>query len=185
MNIRYASILNALLLSCGLSLLACAPVKPPEPPPKDEFTGFGALRGEPREKKKDPGDAKGEAKGDPPEEQGGNGGGEAMPLDKDQIQDAISSAKPRVAKCWNKHKTPGLYIMEFTVVPNGTCAVAPIRTPTRKEDPQLWEGVALGVDGGQSVKSPMNRCIATALNQVRFPKFQGKPFHFNYPFFLK
>lgn len=168
---------------------ACATAEPEKkPPPKDEFQGFAALRGEPREKKKPPPEEKGEGGG----EGGGGGGGkeggegdEKTALTKEQVLGAIATAQKRVDGCLKKHKEPGIYVVQITIAPEGACQVEPMRAPTRKEEPELWNDVEAGVDGGKNPKSPTNRCLATALQAVKFPAFQGKPLVVTYPIILR
>jgi hypothetical protein len=175
---------------CALVALAaaCATAEPEKkgPPPKDEFQGFAALRGEPREKKKPPPEEKGEG-GEGGEEGGGKEGGgeEKTALTKEQVLGAIATAQKRVDGCLKKHKDPGIYVVQITIAPDGACQVEPMRAPTRKEEPELWSDVEPGIDGGKSPKSPTNRCLATALQAVKFPAFQGKPLVVTYPIILR
>jgi hypothetical protein len=182
----------------ALFIAACAtPAPEQKPPPKDEFQGFGALRGEPREKKKpaeedpkgddgDKGDDK-KPKGEKGEkgEKGGDKGGDDAALTKEQVLGAIQTAEKQVNGCLKKFKDPGIYVMEITIAPDGSCSVDPVRAPTRKEQPELWSDVPEGLDGGKSVKSPTNKCLARALGAVKFPAFEGKPVVVTYPLLLK
>jgi hypothetical protein len=60
-----------------------------------------------------------------------------------------------------------------------------IRAPTRKEEPELWSDVEPGIDGGKKPTTPTNKCLAAALTQVKFPKFEGKPLVVTYPLILR
>ena len=169
-------------LTCGamLALSACAPAKPEQKPVVDEFQGFAALRGEPREKKK-PAKEEDEkpAEGEPAK------GEEKTALNKEQVLSAIGTAQKRVDGCLKKLKDPGIYVMQITIDPAGSCAVEPMRAPTRKEEPTLWTDVEPGIDGGHNPKSPTNKCLATALSTVKFPTFEGKPLVVTYPLILR
>ncbi len=170
---------------------ACATAEPEKKPTgPDEFQGFGALRGEPREKKKPPAEAKGDKKGDPEGEGEGEAGkkGEGedkTALTKEQVLGAIATAQKRVDGCRKKYKDPGIYVVEITIMPDGSCSVEPMRAPTRKEQPDLWSDVEGPLDGGKNPKSPTNKCLATALTQVKFPAFEGKPVVVTYPLILR
>ena len=98
---------------------------------------------------------------------------------------AIATAQKRVDACLKKHKDPGIYVLEITIAPDGTCGANPQRAPTRKEEPELWAEVEAGVDGGKNPKSPTSRCLATAMTQVKFPSFAGKPLVVTYPLILR
>jgi hypothetical protein len=187
--VRLVAILAFLLAACA------TPAPEQKPPAKDEFQGFGALRGEPREKKKAVDDDKGggdkgggdkggddkKAKGD----KAGDGEDDKSALTKEQVLGAIQSAEKQVNSCLKKYKDPGIYVMEITIVPDGSCSVVPVRAPTRKEQPELWSDVPEGLDGGKNVKSPTNKCLARALGTVKFPKFEGKEVTVTYPLLLK
>jgi len=183
---RAAMIASAALLCAS----ACATVEPEKkPPPTDEFQGFAALRGEPKEKKKpaaddkaEKGDEKAAAKADP---KGKGEEEEKTALNKEQVLGAIATAQKRVDACLKKFKEPGIYVAQITIAPDGTSAVEPMRAPTRKEEPELWNDVEAGVDGGKNPKSPTNKCLAAALTQVKYPAFQGKPLVVTYPLILR
>jgi len=182
-------------------VVACATAEPEQqkPPVKDEFQGFASLRGEPREKKKPPPQeeggqggrgqgGEGGAGGEGGE--GGAGGGrggeeEKTALTKEQVLGAIATAQKRVDGCLKKFHDPGIYVVEITIAPKGSCTVVPVRAPTRKEQPDLWTDVEPGIDGGKNPKSPTNRCLAQALTQVKFPSFEGKPVVVTYPLILR
>ena len=173
----------------ALLFAACAETPPEQkPPPKDEFQGFGALRGEPREKKKPAEDDKpgdGDDKGGEKPAKKGEGDDDKAGLTKEQVLGAIQTAEKQVNGCLKKFKDPGIYVMEITISPDGSCSVDPVRAPTRKEQPELWSDVPAGLDGGKSVKSPTNKCLARALGTVKFPTFDGKPVVVTYPLLLK
>jgi hypothetical protein len=185
MSPRQIALAIAFLAGCA----AAEPVKKPTGP--DEFQGFGALRGEPREKKKPKGgddEEKAAGKGGKGEEKGGKGeegGEEATGLTKEQVLGAIQTAQKRVDACRKKFKDPGIYVVEITISPDGSCTVEPMRAPTRKEQPELWTDVEGPIDGGKNAKSPTNKCLATALTQVKFPAFDGKPVVVTYPLILR
>ncbi len=174
------------------SLLLCAACASSDPEQKkpaapDEFQGFAALRGEPREKKKPAKEEHApEGEGGGKEEAPAAGGDDAKTgLTKEQVLNAIATAQKRVDGCLKKHKEPGIYVVEITIAPDGSCAVQPIRAPTRKEQPDLWTDVEGGIDGGKNPKSPTNRCLAGALTTVKFPTYQGKPMVVTYPLILR
>lgn len=179
--------MRRMVLTALLGVAACATSEPEKKAPvKDEFQGFGALRGEPREKKKPPAEEKEGEKPEGGEAQGGKGEGEEKTaLTKEQVLGAIATAQKRVDGCLKKFKDPGIYVVEITIAPDGTCTVEPMRAPTRKEQPDLWSDVEAGVDGGKNPKSPTNRCLAQALTQVKFPAFDGKPVVVTYPLILR
>ena len=193
------SVRGSLWAGLGATLLlgacATAPEKPPAKPTTDEFQGFASLRGEGRKKKpaadEEGGEkgeekgAKGEEKGAKGEEKGAKGGEDKTPLSKEQVIGAIDTAKKRVDSCLKKFKDPGIYVLQITISPEGTCEVEPMRAPTRKEDAELWKDVDDGLDGGKSPKSPTSKCLATAMKQVSFPKFEGKPLVVTYPLILR
>ncbi len=172
-------------LSVAMLLVgACATAEPEKKPVVDEFQGFGALRGEPREKKKPK--AEGDEKGDKGEgDEKGEKADEKTALNKEQVLGAIATAQKRVDGCLKKFKEPAIYVMQITINPDGTCAVEPIRAPTRKEEPELWTDVPAGIDGGKKPTTPTNKCLAGALTQVKFPKFEGKPLVVTYPLILR
>ena len=173
----------ATVVALGGLLGACASSKPqpaPATPAVDEFQGFASLRGQPREKKKaEEEPEKGATEGKAAK------GEEATALTKEQVLGAIETAKKRVDGCLKKFKDPGIYVMQITIAPEGTCAVEPVRAPTRKEEPDLWKEVDASIDGGKNPKSPTNKCLATAMTQVSFPKFEGKPLVVTYPLILR
>jgi len=187
MSLRQALI--AVALVCAPACASTEPEKKPAAP--DEFQGFAALRGEPKEKKKkapeeDPADKGGDkGGGDKGEEKGGKGGEEPTGLTKEQVLGAIATAQKRVDGCRKKFKDPGIYVVEITIAPDGSCSVEPMRAPTRKEQPDLWTEVDGPLDGGKNPKSPTNKCLATALTQVKFPAFDGKPVVVTYPLILR
>jgi len=180
---------SSLLLSAGLgavlSCAACATTEPEQKKPVvDEFQGFAALRGEPREKKK-PKEEQPEQAAAEPEAAPGKGEEEKTALTKEQVLGAIATAQKRVDSCLKKHKDPGIYVLEITISPDGSSAAAPQRAPTRKEEPELWSEVEAGVDGGKNPKSPTSRCLATAISQIKFPTFSGKALVVTYPLVLR
>ena len=165
----------------GLAALAgCAHAPEPAKPPVDEFVGFGALRGNPKAEK-----AEKAAKPEQGEEAAGGEGEEKTALSKEQVIGALDGAQKRVDGCLKKFREPGIYVVEITIDPAGSCTAAPVRAPTRKEQPDLWASVPGKIDGGKSPKSPTNRCIASAISTVTFPKFEGKPLVVTYPIVLK
>jgi hypothetical protein len=185
---------RGIALGLTLSLAACGGSKPetkPTPPPaasKDEFQGFGALRTEPPKPKEDkPAQGDGKDPAAKPDDKGDKSGGEGekTALDKEQVLGAIATAEKRVQGCYKKFKDAGIYVMQITIATNGTCEVEPMRAPTRKEQPDLWTEAPADVDGGKNPKSPTNRCVAAALQQVKFPTFQGKPLVVTYPLILR
>jgi hypothetical protein len=161
--------------------------KTPPPQPKDDFQGFGALRSESHAAKKaGADDAAGEGAKDGKEEKadakgGGDDGGEKTALNKEQVLTAIATAEKRFDACYKKYKDPGIYILKITIDPDGSCQAEPMRAPTRKEEPDLWTDAPAELDGGKNPKSPSNRCLATAMGQVKFPAFQGKALVVTYP----
>jgi hypothetical protein len=175
------------LLLAGVT--ACATTEPEKKPTgPDEFQGFGALRGEPREKKKPPPDKaekKAEGEGEAQAQANKGEAEEKTALTKEQVLGAIATAQKRVDGCLKKFKDPGIYVVEITIMPDGTCSVEPMRAPTRKEQPDLWTDVEAPLDGGKNPKSPTNKCLATALTQVKFPTFDGKPVVVTYPLILR
>jgi hypothetical protein len=187
MNLRRIAI--GLLFAGAAACATAEPEKKPTGP--DEFQGFAALRGEPREKKKAPaaekGEGEGEGEADPKKGGGKKGEGEEdkTALTKEQVLGAIATAQKRVDGCRKKYKDPGIYVVEITIMPDGSCTVEPMRAPTRKEQPDLWTDVEGPLDGGKNPKSPTNKCLATALTQVKFPTFDGKPVVVTYPLILK
>ena len=165
-----------------LSVSGCAHKPPPAAPPKDEFVGFGALRGDPPAPKED------------------KGGGDATPVKakpdaaaeqeaeqwKEAVVNALGTAQERVDGCYKKFHDAGIYVVEITVAQDGESSVEPIRAPTRKEEPELWKGIAPGVDGGKNPKSATNRCLAVAIGKVKFPPFEAdKPRVVTYPIVLR
>lgn len=164
---------------------ACAHEEPEQKkaPVVDEFQGFAALRGEPREKKKPKEEPKPE-EGGGAEEQAGKGE-QGTALTKEQVLGAIATAQKRVDACLKKHHDPGMYLLRITIGPDGTSAVEPQRAPTRKEEPELWAEIEAGIDGGKNVKSPTSRCLAAAFTQIKYPSFEGKPLEVTYPLLLR
>ncbi|MEO6951331.1 MAG: hypothetical protein ABI321_05915 [Polyangia bacterium] len=162
------------------TMAACAHKPEPVKPANDEFVGFGALRGEAKEKK--PKEAK-PAEGE--EEAAVGGEGEKTALSKEQVIGALDGAQRRVDGCLKKFRDPGIYVVEITIDPAGSCTAEPVRAPTRKEQPDLWAQVPGKIDGGKNPKSSTNRCIASAISSVKFPKFEGKPLVVTYPIVLK
>ncbi len=160
---------------------ACATAEPEKKPAVDEFQGFAALRGEPREKKKSK-EEDGKGEGD---DKGDKGDDEKTALSKEQVLGAISTAQKRVDGCLKKFKDPAIYVMQITINPDGGCNVEPMRAPTRKEEPELWSDVEKGIDGGKKPTTPTNKCLAAALTQVKFPRFEGKPLVVTYPLILR
>jgi hypothetical protein len=174
---------RTMALVASAALAACAHKPPPAAPPKDEFVGFGALRGEAKDKKAEKGDdagaAKADAKPDPAAEQ------EAEKW-KELVVNALGTAQERVDGCYKKFHDPGIYVVEITIAQNGQASVEPIRAPTRKEEPDLWKDIQAGVDGGKNPKSPSNRCLASAIGKVKFPPFVAdKPRVVTYPIVLR
>ncbi len=184
MSVR-GSLLAGLVATFLLGACATAPETPPAKPATDDFQGFASLRGEGRKKKA----AAEEDGGEKADEKGGKGGekggDEKTPLSKEQVIGAIDTAKKRVDSCLKKFKDPGIYVLQITISPAGTCDVEPMRAPTRKEDAELWKDVDEGLDGGKNPKSPTSKCLATAMKQVSFPKFEGKPVVVTYPLILR
>lgn len=173
--------MRTILAALVLSAAGCAHKPPPAPPPKDEFVGFGALRGEPSAKKEEKGEDAPAAAGKPDAvaEQ------EAEKW-KEAVVNALGTAQERVEGCYKKFHDAGIYVVEITVAQDGQSNVEPIRAPTRKEEPDLWKDIAPGVDGGKSPKSPTNRCLASAIGKVKFPPFEAeKPRVVTYPIVLR
>ena len=175
-------------VALGLAAMyGCAHKPEPAKPMNDEFVGFGALRGDPKEKKGK--EAKPEAAEGESAAGAGAGAGadgeEKTALSKEQVIGALDGAQKRVDGCLKKFRDPGIYVVEITINPAGSCTAEPVRAPTRKEQPDLWAQVPGKIDGGKSPKSPTNRCIATAISSVTFPKFEGKPLVVTYPIVLK
>ena len=185
---RRAAMFASAALLCASACATVEPEKKPTTP--DEFQGFAALRGDPKEKKK-PADDKGEKgekgeKGDEkPDAKGKGEEEEKTALNNEQVLGAIATAQKRVDGCLKKFKEPGIYVVQITIAPDGTSAVEPMRAPTRKEEPELWNDVEAGVDGGKNPKSPTNKCLTAALTQVKYPAFQGKPLVVTYPLILR
>lgn len=162
------------------AMAGCAHKPEPAKPAVDEFVGFGALRGDPKDKKGEKA-----ARPEEPTEAAGGEGEEKTALSKEQVIGALDGAQKRVDGCLKKFRDPGIYVLEITIDPAGSCTAAPVRAPTRKEQPDLWTSVPGKIDGGKNPKSPTNRCIATAISTVTFPKFEGKPLVVTYPIVLK
>jgi hypothetical protein len=178
----------AFAIACVGGCASTPETKTPPPQPKDDFQGFGALRSEPHAAKKAGAD---EAKGDDAkdgkdgkDEKGdakAGGDEEKTALNKEQVLTAIATAEKRFDACYKKYKDPGIYVLKITIDPDGSCQAEPMRAPTRKEEPDLWTDAPAELDGGKNPKSPSNRCLATAMAQVKFPAFQGKALVVTYP----
>ena len=187
--------LRRLLLGSLLGLLACATeqeAERPSPPPKggaDDFQGFGALRGAPREKKEPAAE---------PEGTGGAGGGGAAggaagkgaAADKGPSKEAVlgvlAQAEKKLAVCLEHKGEPGVYQVQLTLTPEGKIKESkPVVTPTRKQEPDAYADIPAGLDGGHPITSATSNCIARLLGGLKFPVFEGQPITFTYPVILK
>jgi len=86
-------------------------------------------------------------------------------LTRQQIQDAMRTARPKIQACYDRHQVAGTAFAAIEVVPSGAVASAQIR--------------------GMFTGTPTAACIEEAVRGIRFPSFRGQRFSFTYPFTLR
>jgi hypothetical protein len=167
-----------LLAACGETNEQTKPTYGP-----DEFKGFGALHGPPKEKSAA---AEAPAKGEGGDTPQAEGGGDPKGINKQAVMAVLEAGEKRLQVCLDHHGEPGVYQVQLTLGPEGKIHESkPVATPTRKEEPKAYEGIPADVDGGKSLTSVTSKCVARILGDLKFPAFEGQAVTFTYPIILK
>jgi hypothetical protein len=107
-------------------------------------------------------------------------------LSQEEIHLAITKHNPEVTACLKRHEDPGFYMMKLQILSDGSVSkVAPVRVPTRKEDPRPYADLPPDVDGGKDPHSPTSACLVRLLRSIKFPRFKGWPMDVQYPLILR
>jgi hypothetical protein len=86
----------------------------------------------------------------------------------------------------SQEEDPGFYMMKLQILSDGSVSkVAPVRVPTRKEDPRPYADLPPDVDGGKDPHSPTSACLVRLLRSIKFPRFKGWPMDVQYPLILR
>ena len=93
-----------------------------------------------------------------------SGGSLPRKLSKDQVRKTMRKAVPRVGSCYDKFRQSGIIRVLVRVSPSG------------RTDASIT-GAFRGTSTGN--------CVQSAVNRLRFPRFSGRAFSFQYPFRLR
>ena len=86
-------------------------------------------------------------------------------LSRAQIQAGMQAVKPRVQRCFDRYKVPGMANVQIRIMPSGRVATA--RTV------------------GMFTGTPSGNCVQAAVRAARFPSFDGAQVTITYPFVLR
>jgi hypothetical protein len=176
------------LLTGGCAAEQAEEKKPPPSNAPDEFRGFAALRGAPREKeKKEPeGDSGGGKKKEAEPAAETNQASSGKGPSKEAVLAVLAQGEKKLAVCLEHHGEVGVYQLQMAITPDGKVKEAkPVPTPTRKQEPDAYADIPAALDGGHAVTSPTSLCIAKLMARLTFPPYEGQTISFTYPILLK
>lgn len=104
------------------------------------------------------------------------------PLTTDEMQRNVVGAARLNRQCLDADAESGLYVIRLLIEPSGEVSSAtPRQAPSRAFDPAAYSGVARYLDRGPAPDNAVTRCLAAALQKLRFRPFGGPTVGFDYP----
>ncbi|HXU71585.1 MAG TPA: hypothetical protein VN947_19765 [Polyangia bacterium] len=93
-------------------------------------------------------------------------------LDRPAVVAGMTAIRPQLQACAARHHVAGVAVVAMTIAPAGTVARAAIEPPSAG-----W--------GDVPPDSPAAACLVRAVEDARFPAFQGAPLTLAYPIVLR
>jgi hypothetical protein len=91
--------------------------------------------------------------------------GENATLSRAAIQQAMRAIRGRIQGCFDRFRVPGIATVRMTIASSGSITDLKVR--------------------GIFNDTPTGACIAAAVKTASFPRFEGSPLSFDYPFVLR
>ena len=100
-----------------------------------------------------------------PEPRATSSSGSQYTLSRAEIQAGMRAVKPRIQRCFDRYRIPGIANVQLKIMPSG----------------QVGSARTVGMFTG----TPTGNCAQAAVRAAHFPAFNGAPITITYPFILR